>query len=72
MFSLAMSAKRRGMGVVGSTSNILDFITAKVSRPCVNQHQNETPIVTFDQTGNSASLQPVRSGQSAPYAARVL
>lgn len=30
MFSLAMSAKKRGMGVVGSTSNILDFIAGKV------------------------------------------
>ncbi|KAG2486160.1 hypothetical protein HYH03_015124 [Edaphochlamys debaryana] len=31
MFRLAMEAKRtRGMGVVGSTSNILDFIAAKV------------------------------------------
>ena len=30
MFTLAMEAKRsRGMGVVGSTSNILDFIAAK-------------------------------------------
>ena len=31
MFTLAMEAKReRDMGVVGSTSNILDFITAKI------------------------------------------
>ena len=30
MFSLAMDAKRaRGMGVVGSTQNILDFIASK-------------------------------------------
>lgn len=30
MFSLAMDARRsRGMGVVGSTQNILDFIAAK-------------------------------------------
>ena len=29
MFSLAMEAKRRGMGVVGSTKNILDFIKAR-------------------------------------------
>lgn len=30
MFSLAMESKRqRGMGVVGSTQNILDFIAAK-------------------------------------------
>lgn len=31
MFALAQSAGRAGRGVVGSTSNILDFITAKVS-----------------------------------------
>lgn len=31
MFDLAMKAKARGMGVVGSTQNILDFIAAKVS-----------------------------------------
>ncbi|XP_074294663.1 quinolinate synthase, chloroplastic [Silene latifolia] len=30
MFSLAMKAKRRGMGVVGSTKNILDFITERL------------------------------------------
>ena len=31
MFKLAMAAKRRGAGVVGSTQNILDFIAAKLS-----------------------------------------
>ncbi|MEW5298785.1 MAG: hypothetical protein WDW36_001868 [Sanguina aurantia] len=31
MFTLAMEAKTRGRGVVGSTSNILDFISAKVA-----------------------------------------
>ncbi len=30
MFTLAMAARRRGMGVVGSTSNILDYIASKV------------------------------------------
>ena len=30
MFALAMEARKRGAGVVGSTSNILDFIDAKV------------------------------------------
>lgn len=30
MFSLAMEAKRRGTGVVGSTQNILDFIKQRV------------------------------------------
>lgn len=30
MFKLAMEAKKRGMGVVGSTQNILDFIAARL------------------------------------------
>ena len=30
MFALAIEAKKRGMGVVGSTQNILDFIAAKL------------------------------------------
>jgi quinolinate synthase len=40
MFSLAMEAKRsRGMGVVGSTQNILDFIAAKwvAASPCAGR-----------------------------------
>ena len=32
MFTLAMEAKARGRGVVGSTSNILDFISANVAK----------------------------------------
>ena len=31
MFELAMEARRRSMGVVGSTQNILDFIAAKLA-----------------------------------------
>lgn len=31
MFALAMDAKKRDMGVVGSTQNILDFIAAKLT-----------------------------------------
>ena len=31
MFTLAMEAKKRGAGVVGSTQNILDFIAAKLA-----------------------------------------
>lgn len=41
MFSLAMEAKRRGMGVVGSTQNILDFISHRVQEALernVNEH----------------------------------
>src|SRR5690606_19966931 len=32
MFALALAAQRAGRGVVGSTSNILDYIAAQVSR----------------------------------------
>lgn len=41
MFSLAMEAKQRGMGIVGSTQNILDFITQRVQEALdrnVNEH----------------------------------
>lgn len=31
MFALAMEARQRGMGIVGSTQNILDFIAAKLA-----------------------------------------
>ncbi len=34
MFSLAMAARRKDMGTVGSTQNILDFITDKVCCYC--------------------------------------
>lgn len=40
MFSLAMEAKRRGMGVVGSTKNILDFIKERVQE-ALNRNVNE-------------------------------
>lgn len=32
MFALALAAQKRGRGVVGSTSNILDYITAQVTK----------------------------------------
>ncbi|XP_022954779.1 quinolinate synthase, chloroplastic-like [Cucurbita moschata] len=41
MFALAMEAKRRGMGIVGSTQNILDFIIQRVQEALdrnVNEH----------------------------------
>lgn len=40
MFSLAMEAKKRGMGVVGSTSNILDFIKERVEE-ALNRNVDE-------------------------------
>lgn len=49
MFALAMEAKKRGMGVVGSTQNILDFIAAKlkdaVERPFPDMLQVGSPRV---------------------------
>ena len=47
MFALAMEARQRGMGVVGSTQNILDFIAAKlkdtVERPFPDMLQVKSP-----------------------------
>jgi hypothetical protein len=34
MFALAMAAKQRGMGTVGSTQNILDFIAGRLQEAC--------------------------------------
>jgi quinolinate synthase len=39
MFTLAMAARARGMGVVGSTSNILDFIAAKLGDALAREGQ---------------------------------
>lgn len=44
MFRLAMQAKARGMGVVGSTSNILDFIAGKVQEAA---QQPDSQCLTF-------------------------
>lgn len=44
MFALAMAAQReRGMGVVGSTQNILDFISANVTSALQQPFSNKWP-----------------------------
>ena len=53
MFTLAMQAKTRDMGVVGSTQNILDFITAK-TREALSRNLPEgenLPFVLGTETG---------------------
>ncbi len=52
MFELAMAARReRGMGVVGSTQNILDFIAAKLSAALEQPFGDK--CATLPQTGLS-------------------
>lgn len=51
MFSLAMEAKRRGMGVVGSTQNILDFIKARVQEAIDRNHDENLQFVLGTETG---------------------
>jgi len=51
MFSLAMEARGRGRGVVGSTSNILDFIadhvTTALAQPFLEPLQVPIPLASF-------------------------
>ena len=69
MFSLAMEAKRRGMGVVGSTQNILDFIKERVQEALdrnVNDHLQfvlgtESGMVTSIVAAVRRLLEPTKS-----------
>ncbi|KAK8933305.1 hypothetical protein KSP39_PZI015670 [Platanthera zijinensis] len=51
MFSLAMEAKRRGMGVVGSTQNILDFITQRVQDTLNRDLDNHLQFILGTESG---------------------
>lgn len=51
MFSLAMEAKRRGMGVVGSTQNILDFITQHVKEAVSRDIDGRLQFVLGTESG---------------------
>lgn len=51
MFSLAMEAKRRGMGVVGSTQNILDFIKQKVQEALDRNVSDHLQFVLGTESG---------------------
>ncbi|KAK9119867.1 hypothetical protein Scep_017960 [Stephania cephalantha] len=56
MFSLAMEAKRRGMGVVGSTQNILDFIKLKVREALDRNVDENLQFILGTESGMVTSI----------------
>ncbi|XP_047341090.1 quinolinate synthase, chloroplastic-like [Impatiens glandulifera] len=56
MFGLAMEAKNRGMGVVGSTKNILDFITQKVKEAMERNIDEHLQFVLGTESGMVTSI----------------
>lgn len=56
MFSLAMEAKRRGMGVVGSTQNILDFIKQRVQEGLDRNVNDHLQFVLGTESGMVTSI----------------
>uniref|UniRef100_A0A7N0ZS99 Quinolinate synthase, chloroplastic n=1 Tax=Kalanchoe fedtschenkoi TaxID=63787 RepID=A0A7N0ZS99_KALFE len=56
MFSLAMEAKRRGMGVVGSTQNILDFINQRVQEALDRNIKEHLQFVLGTESGMITSI----------------
>ncbi|CAD5165675.1 unnamed protein product [Musa acuminata subsp. malaccensis] len=56
MFSLAMEAKRRGMGVVGSTQNILDFIKNQVQKALDRDIDDHLQFVLGTESGMLTSI----------------
>ena len=57
MFSLAMEAKRvRGMGVVGSTQNILDFISARLGEALDRPFSDRLTFVLGTEAGMITSI----------------
>ncbi|KAA8542209.1 hypothetical protein F0562_023361 [Nyssa sinensis] len=56
MFALAMEAKRRGMGVVGSTQNILDFITQRVQEALDRNVSDHLQFLLGTESGMVTSI----------------
>ncbi|KAK4479372.1 hypothetical protein RD792_014884 [Penstemon davidsonii] len=56
MFSLAMEAKRRGMGVVGSTQNILDFIKERVKESLDRNVDDHLQFILGTESGMVTSI----------------
>lgn len=76
MFSLAMEAKKRGMGVVGSTQNILDFITQRVQDALTSDLDNHLQFVLGTESGMvTAIVAAVRrllnSGESSSRSSKI-
>ena len=62
MFTLAMEARRRGMGVVGSTQNILDFISARLEEALARPFPERLKFILGTEVGMVTSI--VRKVQS--------
>jgi quinolinate synthase len=56
MFSLSMEAKTRGMGVVGSTQNILDFIKNKLKQALDRNVDDHLQFVLGTESGMITSI----------------
>lgn len=56
MFTLAMEARKRGMGVVGSTQNILDFISEKLQEALARPFGDTIKVVLGTETGMVTSI----------------
>lgn len=56
MFQLAMEARERGMGTVGSTSNILDFIAARVEEALALDFASNLRFVLGTESGMITSI----------------
>jgi len=56
MFKLAMQAKKRGMGVVGSTANILNFISSTVKDQISNRTTDRLQFILGTESGMITSI----------------
>ncbi|GFQ07353.1 quinolinate synthase chloroplastic [Phtheirospermum japonicum] len=56
MFSLAMEARRRGMGVVGSTQNILDFIKERLQEALDRNVDDHLQFILGTESGMVTSI----------------
>ena len=56
MFELAVDAQRRGRGVIGSTSNILQFILEKVTEAETSISKVHIPVVLGTESGMVTSI----------------
>ncbi len=56
MFALAAEAQRHGRGVVGSTSNILDFILRAVKEAAARPGPQHVPVVLGTESGMVTSI----------------
>jgi quinolinate synthase len=56
MFALAMAARARGMGVVGSTQNILDFVAARLAEALAKPHAETLRVVLGTEAGMATAV----------------